>query len=153
MLLIGLVDFIFQKRQFKQDLKMTKQEVKEEYKQMEGNPEIKSKIKQKQREISMRRMMQEVPKATVVITNPTHFAVALKYDKGESAAPIVVAKGADLVALKIKDIAKENKVPILENKQLARTLFARVEINEVIPVELYQTVAEIIAFVYSMKKM
>lgn len=153
MLLIGLIDFIFQKRQFKQDLKMTKQEVKEEYKQMEGNPEIKSKIKQKQREISMRRMMQEVPKATVVITNPTHFAVALKYDKGESAAPVVIAKGADLVALRIKEIAKENKVPILENKQLARTLFARVEINEVIPVELYQTVAEIIAFVYSMKKM
>lgn len=153
MLVIGIIDFVFQKRQFKKDLRMTKQEVKEEFKQMEGNPEIKSKIKQKQREMSMRRMMQEVPKATVVITNPTHFAVALKYDKGEASAPIVVAKGADLVAQRIKEIAKENKVPILENKPLARTLYARVEINEIIPVELYQTVAEIIAYVYSMKKM
>lgn len=153
MLIIGIIDFVFQKRQYKQDLRMTKQEVKEEFKQMEGNPEIKSKIKQKQREMSMRRMMQEVPRATVVVTNPTHFAVALKYNKSESAAPIVIAKGADLVAQRIKEIAKENKVPILENKQLARTLYARVEINEVIPVELYQTVAEIIAYVYSMKKM
>lgn len=153
MLVIGIVDFVFQKRQYKKDLRMTKQEVKEEFKQMEGNPEIKSKIKQKQREMSMRRMMQEVPKATVVVTNPTHFAVALKYEKNENAAPVVVAKGADLVALRIKEIARENSVPILENKQLARTLYARVEINEVIPVELYQTVAEIIAYVYSMKKM
>lgn len=153
MLLIGIIDFVFQRRQYKKDLRMTKQEVKEEFKQMEGNPEIKSKIRQKQREMSMRRMMHEVPKATVVVTNPTHFAVALKYDKGENAAPVVVAKGADLVAFRIKEIAKENNVPILENKQLARTLYARVEINEVIPVELYQTVAEIIAYVYSMKKM
>lgn len=153
MLIIGIIDFVFQRRQYKKDLRMTKQEVKEEFKQMEGNPEIKSKIKQKQREMSMRRMMQEVPKATVVVTNPTHYAVALKYDKGENSAPVVIAKGADLVAQRIKEIAKENSVPILENKQLARTLYARVEINEVIPVELYQTVAEIIAYVYSMKKM
>lgn len=153
MLLIGIIDFVFQRRQYKKDLRMTKQEIKEEFKQMEGNPEIKSKIKQKQREMSMRRMMQEVPKATVVVTNPTHFAVALKYEKNESAAPVVVAKGADLVALKIKEIAKENKVPIVENKQLARTLYASVEINEIIPADLYQAVAEIIAYVYSMKNM
>lgn len=153
MLIIGLVDFIFQKRQFKKDMRMTKQEVKEEYKQMEGDPQIKSRIKQRQREMATRRMMHEVPKATVVVTNPTHFAVALKYDKNISSAPIVTAKGADLIAGRIKEIAKENNVPIVENKHLARTLFARVDINEQIPVELYQAVAEIIAYVYSLKKM
>lgn len=151
-LLIGVADYIFQKRQFKKDMKMSKQEVKEEYKQMEGDPQIKSKIRQKQREMAMRRMMQEVPKATVVVTNPTHFAVALKYEKEKDSAPLIVAKGADLVAFKIKEIAKENKVPIVENKTLARTLYARADINEQVPVELYQAVAEIIAYVYSLKK-
>lgn len=153
MMIIGITDFVFQKRQYKRDLRMTKQEIKEEYKQSEGDPNIKSKIKQKQREMSMRRMMHEVPKATVVVTNPTHFAVAIKYDKGEGVAPRVVAKGADLVAQKIKGLAKDSNVPVIENKHLARTLFARVEIDEEIPVELYQAVAEIIAYVYSIKKM
>jgi flagellar biosynthetic protein FliR/FlhB len=153
MLVIGITDYVFQKRQFNNEMKMTKQEVKEEMKQMEGNPEIKSKIKQKQRELATRRMMHEVPKATVVITNPTHFAVALKYDKETSGAPVVVAKGMDLIALKIKEIARESKVPIVENKPLARALFAKVEIDSQVPVELYQAVAEIIAYVYSLRRM
>lgn len=152
MLIIGLADFIFQKRQFKKDLKMTKQEVKEEYKQQEGDPQIKSRIKQKQRELAMKRMMHEVPKATVVVTNPTHFAVALKYEKGVSSAPKVVAKGTDNVALRIRQIAKENDVPIVENKPLARTLYAKVDIDHEVPVDLYQAVAEIIAYIYSFKK-
>ena len=129
---------------------MTKQEVKEEYKQMEGDPKIKQKIKQKQREISQRRMMASVPDATVVITNPTHFAVALKYVDGEMEAPKVVAKGADLVALKIKEIARENNVPIMENKPLARMLYDKVELDQEVPQEMYQAVAEILAFVYKL---
>lgn len=152
MLFIGIGDYIFQKRQYKKEMRMTKQELKEEYKQMEGDPQIKSRIKQRQREMAMRRMMHEVPNATVVVTNPTHFAIALRYDKDKDPAPMLVAKGADLVAMRIKDIAKENNVPIIENKNLARTLFARVDINEPIPVELYQAVAEIIAYIYSLKK-
>ena len=129
---------------------MTKQEVKEEYKQMEGDPKIKQKIKQKQRDISQRRMMASVPDATVVITNPTHFAVALKYVDGEMEAPKVVAKGADLVALKIKEIARENNVPIMENKPLARMLYDKVELDQEVPQEMYQAVAEILAFVYKL---
>ncbi|QCX32338.1 flagellar biosynthesis protein FlhB [Caloramator sp. E03] len=148
---IGIFDYIFQKRQYKKDLRMTKQEVKEELKQMEGDPQIKSRIKQKQRELAMRRMMHEVPKATVVITNPTHFAVALRYEREKDPAPRVVAKGCDLVAQKIKEIAKKNNVPIVENKDLARTIYSKVEIDDVIPYELYQAVAEIIAYIYSIK--
>lgn len=150
--LIGAADYVFQKRQYKKDMRMTKEEVKEEFKQAEGNPEIKSKIKQKQRQLAARRMLRQVPTATVVITNPTHLAVAIKYDKKISSAPIVVAKGADMVAQRIKEIAKENKVPIVENKPVARMLFSKVEIDEAIPVELYQAVAEIIAYVYTLKK-
>jgi flagellar biosynthetic protein FlhB len=130
---------------------MTKQEIKEEYKMTEGNPEIKSKIKQKQRQISMRRMLQDVPKADVVITNPTHFAVAVKYDQKASDAPIVVAKGQDFLAQRIKEVAKEHNIEIVENKPLARTLYSSVEIGEAIPPDLYQAVAEILAFVYSLK--
>lgn len=148
LIIVGVADFIFQKRQLKKDLMMTKQEVKEELKQTEGDPQIKSRIRQKQREMAMKRMMHEIPKATVVVTNPTHFAVAIKYERNKDFAPIVVAKGADLIAKKIKDIAKENDVPIVENKILARTLYYKVEINETVPVELYQAVAEIIAYVY-----
>lgn len=151
--IIGIADFIYQKRQYMKDMRMTKEEVKEEYKQTEGNPEIKSKQKQKQRQLASRRMLKKVPTATVVITNPTHIAVAIKYDKNISIAPIVVAKGADMTAQRIKDIAKENNVPIVENKPVARMLFYKVEIDEAIPVELYQAVAEIIAYVYSLKKM
>lgn len=153
MIVIGITDFVFQKRQFKRDMRMTKQEVKEEYKQTEGDPQLKSKIRQKQKQLAMRRMMHEVPKATVVITNPTHYAVALKYERGKNSAPTVIAKGVDVVALRIKEIAKENSVPIVENKALARALYAKVDIDQSIPMELYQAVAEILAYVYSLKKM
>lgn len=151
LVLLGIIDYGYQWWEFEKNLKMTKQEVKEEYKQTEGNPEIKSKIKQKQRQISMRRMMAEVPKADVVITNPTHFAVAVKYDASVSVAPVVIAKGQDFVALRIKEAAKENKVEIVENKPLARTLYDTVDIGEAVPPELYQAVAEVLAFVYSLK--
>ncbi len=151
MVILGFLDFLYQKYDYEKNLKMTKQEVKEEFKQMEGNPEIKSKIKQKQRQMSMKRMMQEIPKADVVITNPTHFAVAIKYEAEKASAPIVVAKGQDYIALRIKQIATENKVQIVENKPLARTLFSTVDIGQPIPPELYQAVAEILAFVYNLK--
>ena len=150
--IMAILDFAYQKWQMTQDLKMTKQEVKDEFKQMEGDPQIKGKIKQKQREMAMMRMMQEVPKADVIITNPTHYAVALKYDAMVADAPIVVAKGADLVARRIKEIAKENDVEIVENKPLARMLYANVEIGAMVPPELYQAVAEVLAFVYNLKK-
>lgn len=150
--LLGIVDFGYQKWEYEKSLRMTKQEVKEEYKQTEGNPEIKSKIKQKQRQISLGRMLHEVPKADVVITNPTHFAVALKYDTSKADAPFVVAKGQDYIALRIKETAKENGVEIVENKTLARTLYETVDVGSVIPEELYQAVAEVLAFVYSLKR-
>ncbi|KRQ87044.1 Flagellar biosynthetic protein FlhB [Caloramator mitchellensis] len=153
LLVIGIADFIIQKRQLRKDLMMTKQEVKEELKQSEGDPQIKSRIRQKQREMAMRRMMHEVPKATVVVTNPTHFAVAIRYERNKDNAPVVVAKGADLIAKRIKEIAKENNVPVVENKILARTLYAKAELDQTIPIELYQAVAEIIAYVYSIKRM
>ncbi|MGE5328630.1 MAG: flagellar biosynthesis protein FlhB, partial [Deltaproteobacteria bacterium] len=123
-----------------------------EYKQTEGNPQIKAKIKQKQRQMAASRMMKEIPKADVVITNPTHFAVAVKYEPEKNSAPLVIAKGQDYLALRIKDIARENSVEIVENKQLARTLYSTVEIGEQIPEDLYQTVAEVLAFVYSLKE-
>jgi flagellar biosynthetic protein FliR/FlhB len=151
MVTIALIDYIYQRYQHNKDLKMTKQEIKEEFKQDEGDPQIKGKIKQKQREMAMRRMMQEVPKATVVVTNPTHISVALRYEEGQE-APKVVAKGADSIALKIKEMAKENDVPIIENKPLARMMYAQVEINEEIPVDMYKAVAEILALVYKLKK-
>ncbi|KZL94150.1 fused FliR family export protein/FlhB family type III secretion system protein [Clostridium magnum] len=151
MVVIALADYIYQRYQFNKDLRMTKQEIKEEYKQSEGDPQIKGKIKQKQREMAMRRMMQEVPKATVVVTNPTHISVALRYEEGQN-APMVVAKGADSVALKIKELAKENDVPIIENKPLARLMYKELEIDQEVPVEMYQAVAEILALVYKLKK-
>lgn len=151
LIVLGVADYLYQWWEYEKNLKMSKQEIKEEYKQLEGNPEIKGKIKQKQRQMSMRRMMQEVPKADVVITNPTHFAIAIKYDSVEAAAPIVLAKGQDFMAQKIKEIAKDNRIEIVENKPLARTLYDQVEIGESIPAELYQAVAEVLAFVYSLK--
>ncbi len=151
LVVVGAFDFAYQWWEYEKSMKMTKQEVKEEYKQIEGNPEIKAKIKQKQRQMSMRRMMQEVPKADVIITNPTHFACALKYDTKTAAAPVLLAKGQDYTALRIKEIARENKVEIVENKPLARTIYDTVEIGQAIPPELYQAVAEVLAFVYSLK--
>ena len=149
-MVVGFIDYAYQKWQTTQDLKMSKQEVKDEMKQSEGDPQIKGKIKQKQRQMAMARMMQEVPKADVIVTNPTHFAVALKYDKG-MVAPQIVAKGQDLLAQRIKEIARENKVPIVENKPLARALYATVEVGDIVPAELYQAVAEVLAYVYRLK--
>ena len=145
---VGLADLFYQKWKFAEEMKMTKQEVKDEYKNTEGDPQIKGRIRQKMREASQRRMMQDVPKADVVITNPTHFAVALKYDAEVSKAPIVVAKGEDFLAQKIKEVAKENSVPLVENKPLARMLYHNVDIGAEIPPELYQAVAEVLAMVY-----
>lgn len=152
MIFIAVADFIFQKRKYKKDMKMSKQEVKEEYKQQEGDPQIKGKIRQKQREMAMRRMMQSVPDATVVITNPTHIAVALKYEEGMGQAPMVLAKGADYVAYKIKEKAGESNIPIIENRPLARMIYEKVELEEEIPAEMYEAVAEILAFVFKFNK-
>ena len=150
-LILAVIDYAYQKWQTTQDLKMTKQEVKDEMKQTEGDPQIKGKIRQKQRQMAMSRMMQEVPKADVIVTNPTHFAVALSYKQGMK-APLVVAKGQDLVAQKIKRIAKDNRVPIVENKPLARALFSSVEVGDAVPENLYQAVAEVLAYVYRLKR-
>lgn len=151
LIFLGILDYFYQWWEYEKNLKMSKQEVKEEYKMTEGNPEVKSKIKQKQRQISMRRMLHDVPKADVVITNPTHYAIAVKYDQNVSSAPIVLAKGQDFIALRIKEVAKEHGVEIVENKPLARTLYDSVEIGQAIPQELYQAVAEVLAFVYGIK--
>jgi flagellar biosynthetic protein FlhB len=148
--ILSVFDYAFQKWSTFQSLKMSKQEVKEEFKQMEGDPQIKGKIRSKQREMAMSRMMQEVPNADVVVTNPTHFAVALKYDRGMP-APQVVAKGQDFVAQKIKDTAREAGVTIVENRPLARALYASVEIGDTVPKELYKSVAEVLAYVYRLK--
>lgn len=150
LLILGILDYYYQWWQNKDSMKMSKEEVKEEAKQAEGNPEVKSKIKEKQRALAMQRMMQAIPSASVVVTNPTHFAVALKYESS-LAAPLVIAKGQDLVALKIKEIAKENSIVIVENKPLARTLYASVEIGDYVPEDLYQAVAEVLAYVYQLK--
>ena len=146
---LGFADYAYQRWKFKDDMKMTKQEVKDEYKNTEGDPQIKGKQRQRMMESSQRRMMKNVPQADVVITNPTHIAVAILYDNTKDEAPRVVAKGEDYLAKKIKDLAKDSNVPIVENKPLARALYATVEIDEVIPPELYQAVAEILAVVYT----
>ncbi len=151
LLILSLLDYYFQWWQNNKNMKMDKQEVKEEMKQSEGNPQIKGKIKERQRALALKRMMQEVPKADVIITNPTHFAVALQYDSAMS-APVVVAKGQDYIAQRIKEIAKEHSIVIVENKILARTLFSSAEVGETIPAELYQAVAEVLAYVYRLKK-
>jgi len=148
LLLLSLLDYLYQKYDYEKNLRMSKQDIKDEYKKSEGDPLIKSKIKQRQREMAMRRMMQDVPTADVVITNPTHYAIALKYDETKMDAPYVVAMGVDLVAQKIKEIAKENDVMMVENRPLARALYAQVDIGQAIPDEFFQAVAEIIAYVY-----
>lgn len=150
-LIVGIADYIYNKRRFNEDMKMTKQEVKDEYKNTEGDPQIKGRQRKRMQEASQRRMMQDVPKADVVITNPTHFAVAIQYDADINSAPIVLAKGQDYVAYKIKEVAKENNIDIVENKPLARMLFHNVDIGSEIPPELYQAVAEILAAIYKTK--
>lgn len=151
LMVLAFLDYIFQWRQHEKELKMTKQEVKEEYKQTEGDPLIKSKIREKQRRIAMSRMIQEVPKADVIITNPTHIAIAIKYDKDLYPAPYLLAKGVDLIAENIKNVGKKYSVPVIENKPLAKALYASVEIGDLIPENLYEAVAEVLAYVYSLK--
>ncbi|WP_287387873.1 flagellar biosynthesis protein FlhB [Lachnospira sp.] len=150
-LIIGVVDLIYQRHKFKNDNMMTKQEIKDEYKDSEGDPQVKGMIRRRMNEISRRRMMQQLPEADVVITNPTHFAVALKYDPESGKAPIVIAKGADYLAFQIKDKAKEYNIEIVENKPLARILYHNIDIGEEIPPELYVAVAEILAAVMKTK--
>lgn len=149
--LIAVADYAYQRFTHNKELKMTKQEVKEEYKQMEGDPQIKGKIKQKQKEISNSRMIQAVPSATVIVTNPTHISIAIKYEKGIDSTPIVVAKGADIVAMKIREVAKEHDIPIIENKPLARLIYKEVDIDKEIPEKMYQAVAEVLVAVYKIK--
>lgn len=148
LLFVAVLDYAYQRFDFAKNIRMSKQDIKDEYKNMEGNPLIRSKIKEKQRQMSMMRMMSEVPKADVVITNPTHFAIAIQYDDEKSDTPIVIAKGMDHVALKIKDIAKANNVTMVENRPLARGLYKKVELNQPIQEEFFQAVAEVLAFVY-----
>ena len=150
-LILAFADFAYQKVKFAKDMRMTKQEVKDEYKQQEGDPKVKGKIRQKMQEASRRRMMQDLPTADVVITNPTHYAVAIKYDPEVADAPIVLAKGSDYLAAKIKEAAKEHHIEIVENKPLARMLYANVDIGQAVPPELYQAVAEVLAFVYKVQ--
>ena len=146
-LVIGFIDLFYQRHKFKQDTMMTKQEIKDEFKNAEGDPQVKGQIRRRMQEISRRRMMQQLPEADVVITNPTHFAVALKYEPNSGMAPVVIAKGADYLAYKIKEVAKENNIEIVENKPLARIIYHNVDIGMEIPPELYQAVAEILAAV------
>ena len=148
---IAFADWMYQKRKFNNDMKMTKQEVKDEYKQMEGDPLVKSRIRQLRVERARRRMMDNVPKADVVIVNPTHYAVALKYDMNTMDAPVVTAKGLDSLALRIREIAEENDVPIVENPPLARALFASVDLDQSIPQEHFKAVAEVIGYVMQLK--
>ena len=152
LLFISILDFFYQKFDYEKNLKMSKQDIKDEHKNSEGDPIIKSRIRQRQREMAMRRMMQEIPTADVVITNPTHFAIALKYDDESMDAPTVVAKGADFVAQKIKLIAKENNVVMVENRPLARSMYDQVEIGQRIPDEFFKAVAEVLAYVYRIKQ-
>ncbi|WP_419873121.1 flagellar biosynthesis protein FlhB [Candidatus Pristimantibacillus sp. PTI5] len=148
---LALADFFYQTFEHNKSLRMSKQDIKDEYKKSEGDPLIKGKIRERQRKMAMQRMMQEVPKADVIITNPTHFAIALKYDATKMEAPKIIAKGMDHVALRIREIAKENGVVTMENKPLARALYERAEIGDVIPPDLFQAVAEVLAYVYKMK--
>ncbi len=151
LLVLAILDFLFQRWETERQLRMTREELKEELKQTEGDPWVKSRIRQIQRAMAQRRMMAEVPKADVVITNPVHYAVALKYEMEEMPAPKVLAKGQGKVALRIREIAEENGVPVVENPPLAQALYQEVEIGEFIPAELYQAVAEVLAYVYRLK--
>jgi len=151
MIFISIADFLFQWWKHEKDLKMTKQEVKDEYKMMEGDPQIKGKIRAKQRQMSAMRMMAQIPEADVVITNPTHYAIALKYEADVSPAPIVVAKGVDYIARKIREVAKEHRIEIVENPPLAQSLYSMCEVGDEIPGDLYQAVADILVMIYRQK--
>lgn len=152
LVILAILDYIYQRWEYEKSLRMTKQEIKDEYKNTEGDPLIKSRIRRLQREMAKKRMMAEVPKADVIITNPTRLAIAVKYDPGNMMAPKVVAKGANLIAQKIREIARENDVIIVEDKPLAQVLYKMVDVNHFIPEDLYRAVAEVLAFVYEQKK-
>ncbi|ANE47552.1 flagellar biosynthesis protein FlhB [Paenibacillus swuensis] len=152
LVVLAVLDYAYQKYDFEKNLRMSKQDIKDEYKKSEGDPLIKAKIREKQKRMAMQRMMQEVPKADVIITNPTHFAIALKYDAKTMESPLVLAKGKDYVALKIKEIAKQEGILTMENRPLARALYDQAEIGQGIPVALFQAVAEVLAYVYKMKR-
>ncbi|WP_204436246.1 flagellar biosynthesis protein FlhB [Amphibacillus cookii] len=152
LLVLSIIDYMYQRFDYEKNIRMSKQDIKDEHKNIEGDPLIKSKIKERQRQMAMRRMMSEIPNADVVITNPTHYAVAIKYDESKADAPYVVAKGVDYVAFKIRDIAKNNKVAIVENRPLARALYAEVEIGQAINESFYQAVAEVLAYVYQIEQ-
>jgi flagellar biosynthetic protein FlhB len=152
-IVLAAADFLYQWWDFERQMKMTKQEVKEEYKQTEGDPQIKGRIKQLERQMAQSRMMQQVPGADVVVRNPTHVAVALRYHPGEDAAPIVLAKGLDYLALKIVEVAEQNDIVTIENRPLARTLYAETEVNRMIPPDLYEAVADVMVYLYKMDRM
>ncbi len=149
--LLAIIDYLFQRFTYMKNLRMTKQEVKEERKDTEGNPQIKQRIRSVQMEMMRRRMMSAVPEADVIVTNPTHFSIAIKYDRDKHDAPVVVAKGKDNIALKIREIAKEHNIPLVEDKPLARLLYKSVDIGQYIPAHLYRAVAEILAYVYKLR--
>lgn len=151
LVVLAAFDYMYQRYEYNKSLRMSKQDIKDEYKNTEGDPLIKGKIRERQKQMAMRRMMQEVPKADVVITNPTHFSIALKYEAGKMSAPIVIAKGQDYIALKIREIAKAHGVTLVENRPLARALYSRVEIGQAIPEDLFKAVAEVLAYVYRLK--
>jgi flagellar biosynthetic protein FlhB len=152
LLLLAVLDYGYQRWQHERSLRMSLQEVRDEYRQSEGDPQLRARIRRTQRQMASRRMMQAVPTSDVVLTNPTHLAVALRYDAARMAAPVVTAKGADLIAERIKSLAREHRVPVVENKPLARALYTACEIDEPVPAALYQAVAEVLAFIYSLRR-
>ncbi|MDR0304582.1 MAG: flagellar biosynthesis protein FlhB [Chitinispirillales bacterium] len=151
LLVIAILDYAYQRYEYERKLKMTKQQIKDEHKMTEGNPQIKGRIRQLQREMSRRRMMENVPKATVVVTNPTHLSIAIQYEQETMEAPLIVAKGADNIALKIREIAKEHNIPLYEDVPLARAMYDKVEPGDSVPQEFFAAVAEIIAYVYRLQ--
>ena len=151
MIVIVIMDYAFQKYEFENKLKMTKQEVKDEHKNTEGDPQVKSRIRSIQAEMARKRMMQEVPNADVIITNPTRLAIAIKYDESAMNAPKLIAKGAGEIAKKIRELAQKHDIPIVENKELARSMYSQVEIDQEVPASLYQAVAEVLAYIYKLK--
>jgi flagellar biosynthetic protein FlhB len=152
MLILGMADYLYQIYDFRKSMRMTKQETKEEYKSLEGDPQVKSFRRQKQKQLAQQRMMQQVPEATVVITNPTHYAVAIRYDEQKDKAPVVIAKGLDLIAENIKKIAGEHGIPMIENRPLAQQMYQQIEIGQEIPAVLYQAMAEILALIFKANK-
>lgn len=151
-IIFAIIDFYFSRHYYIKSLKMSKQEIKDEYKNMEGDPQVKGRIRRIQMQMAQKRMMSNVPNADVVITNPTHYAVALKYDNKVNSAPVLVAKGIDFLALRIKDIAKENDVTIIENPALARALYEQIELDKEIPNEFYKAIAEVFSYIYELKR-